>query len=265
MLGMRRILLSAIVASLLPASCAQRPPARQDPVAGPSGSASPVAVVELFTSEGCSSCPPADRHLADLEREARSRERNVFTLSFHVDYWNHLGWQDPFSDARYSERQQLYAKALSGGQVYTPQLVVNGREEFVGTARAKVAAAVERNLAQPASLAIALVPELAQSTLEVGYRLEGDTRNAVLHVAVTQPVPHVAVSRGENAGRTLSHQGVVRAFVSQELNGKPTGSLGLELPGGMDPRQATLVAYAADVKTLAVLGAALAPLGSPQR
>jgi hypothetical protein len=259
------------LALVLLAGCARHSPARDDRMP-PSASAvvprstlssaAPFAVVELFTSEGCSSCPPADRHLADLEADARTRGRNVLPLAFHVDYWNYIGWRDPFSDARHSERQKLYARALSGGQLYTPQMVVNGREEFTGTARAKVLAAIERDLEQPASLAIAIAPQLAGDELEVGYRLEGDTRSAVLHVAVTQPAPAVHVSSGENAGRTLAHRAVVRAFESRALNGEPTGSVRLDLPAGVDAAQANVVAYAADAQTLAILGATASPLAA---
>jgi hypothetical protein len=218
-------------------------------------------VVELFTSEGCSSCPPADRHLANLESDARASGRNVIVLSFHVDYWNRLGWRDPFSDARHSERQATYAHALGAGQLYTPQMVVNGREEFTGTARAKVHAAIERGLSQPPPLALSLAPKRVQEQVEVVYRIEGDTRDTVLNVAVTAPVAGVAVLEGENAGRTLAHSAVVRAFGTRDLRGERAGALSLELPSEL-PESASVVAYVTDRRTLAVLGAASASTGA---
>jgi hypothetical protein len=248
----------ALVSFLL-AACARPPAARQDPPTKP-GSAPPFAVVELFTSEGCSSCPPADQHLADIETDARARHKNVVTLSFHVDYWNYLGWQDPFSDARYSERQKLYADTLSGGQLYTPQMVVNGREEFVGSARGKASAAIERVLQEPTAMSISVTPKLNAGALEVGYRIDGDTHNAVLHLALTQPVLGVPVSRGENAGRTLTHRSVVRALEIRALNGETTGSIRIEVPAGVEPEKAALVVFAADRQTQAMLGATSLPL-----
>src|SRR5689334_14081460 len=94
--------------------------------------AQPFALVELFTSEGCSSCPPADRVLARLAAEARASGRRIFPLSFHVDYWNGLGWRDPWSTRTFTERQRNYARAL-GWRTYTPQMVINGAEHFVGS------------------------------------------------------------------------------------------------------------------------------------
>jgi len=93
----------------------------------------PVAVVELFTSEGCSSCPPADRILSRLTAETQRDHRRIYTLSFHVDYWDRLGWRDPYSSSANSDRQRQYAELMKLQSVYTPQMIVNGRIEFVGS------------------------------------------------------------------------------------------------------------------------------------
>ncbi len=93
---------------------------------------SPV-LVELFTSEGCSSCPPADRVLAQLETEQPNKNAEIITLALHVDYWDNLGWKDKFSSALYSQRQSVYGQALKLNQVYTPQMVVDGQKQFVGS------------------------------------------------------------------------------------------------------------------------------------
>ena len=95
-------------------------------------SSKPFAVVELFSSEGCSSCPPADALLRQITSYARDNHQRIYTLSFQVDYWNNLGWTDPFSSPQFSERQRQYAGVLSGG-VYTPEMIVNGQEAFVGS------------------------------------------------------------------------------------------------------------------------------------
>src|SRR5438045_1264832 len=101
--------------------------------AGQAWASEPFAVVELFASEGCSSCPPADNLLAELTQQAHAQGRQIFTLSFQVDYWNNLGWVDPFSSAQFTQRQYQYANTLETSSVYTPQMIVNGQYAFVGS------------------------------------------------------------------------------------------------------------------------------------
>jgi hypothetical protein len=101
-----------------------------------------AVLIELFTSEGCSSCPPADRLLEKLAAENNDK---VYVLSFHVDYWNYIGWKDPFSQARFSQRQRNYARQFSLESIYTPQMVVNGVAEFVGSDEQKLRAAIAKN------------------------------------------------------------------------------------------------------------------------
>ena len=108
------------------------------------GNFEPVAVIELFTSQGCSSCPPADRLLAKTNRT--SNGRNIFTLSFHVDYWNRLGWADPFSQSAFSKRQEHYVSSLNASGSYTPQAVVNGTTEFVGSNESSLNRAIAKSL-----------------------------------------------------------------------------------------------------------------------
>src|SRR4051812_46079004 len=138
-----RFALSAALA--FPLACGIGASAASTGASRPAG----VAVVELFTSEGCSSCPPADRLLADLASEAARVGQPVFTLSFHVDYWNGLGWADPFSRPAYSERQRSYADALGGG-TYTPEMTVNGKAAFVGSDAARARSEVRKALSRPA-------------------------------------------------------------------------------------------------------------------
>ena len=105
-------------------------------------------VIELFTSQGCSSCPPADRLLSRLAEEPAYRGK-VVPLAFHVDYWNYIGWTDPFSSPRWSERQRDYGRSLGLGTVYTPQLVIDGRSECVGSQEGDVRREIARALAAP--------------------------------------------------------------------------------------------------------------------
>ncbi len=173
-----------------------------------------AAVVELFTSEGCSSCPPADQLLADLIREAKSNGQPVYALAFHVGYWDGLGWKDPFSDPAYTQRQLNYAAALKLDDVYTPQMIVNGTAQFVGSDRQAAREAIDRALRQSASAAVefqAVQSHSAQSQagndgpgrpIDLTYRAAGP-KGAVLNVAVVEGSLRVDVPRGENGGRQL--------------------------------------------------------------
>ncbi|MFB6278551.1 MAG: DUF1223 domain-containing protein [Salinibacter sp.] len=213
-----------------------------------------VAVVELFTSEGCSSCPPADRLLGTLVEEARSGERSLYALSFHVDYWNHLGWEDPYSDPAYSERQRAYAEAL-GARVYTPQMIVNGRKVLVGSREAEVRSAVEGALSEPATT----VPELrlqsgTDESPSVRIALPEVPDDAAVQVALVERGLSQSVSRGENAGRTLRHTNVVRAF--KTVPAEQSQVVTLNAPSDLDPGQSSIIAYVQDRRSKDVLGAA---------
>ncbi len=219
----------------------------------PPGEAAPVAVVELFTSEGCSSCPPADRLLARLAAEARKNSEAVFTLSFHVDYWNYLGWADPYSDAAFSARQRAYSQTL-GETVYTPQMIVNGRRAFVGSDASKARRHLAEALRQNASVTLALgvSPVTAEGVLLASYAAEDLPAGAVVHLAVVERGLSQNVTRGENTGRTLAHDNVVRVFETLEAG---YGKVPLLLPKDLTLENASLIAYAQDAKTMAVLGA----------
>ena len=162
--------------------------------------AAPV-VLELFTSQGCSSCPPADALLGDLVRRP-----NVIGLAWHVDYWNSLGWHDPFARREWTDRQRDYARLLNG-EVYTPALVVNGAALMVGSDRAAVGHAIER--AEPPAIAVTLRRAATGLEAEIGNAPPGVT--ALL--AVYDPEHATAVGAGENQGRRLVEYRVVRDAV----------------------------------------------------
>ncbi len=213
------------------------------------GTAPPVAVVELFTSEGCSSCPPADAVLEDL---ARSGAGPVYALAFHVDYWDGLGWPDPFASPQYTDRQQTYASVLPGSGLYTLQMVVGGTEQFVGSDRDRVRAAVGRALAHKASVRLAVRARLARpGVVIVDYEAVGALAGAELEVALLQHAASVAVRAGENAGRTLHHTNVVRGLTTVRL-ASATGSVSVRLRhlhrlpdtrpcGGLHPQRGDLL------------------------
>jgi len=215
----------------------------------PTPEAASIAVVELFTSEGCSSCPPADRLLLDL---AARDDARLFPLAFHVDYWNRLGWTDPFSDAAYSERQRSYARAVGSGRVYTPQMIVNGDAAFVGSRRAEAERAIRRALDAPALATIDLHATVEGDSVRIDYSVVDAPNEAILHLALVQRQAEQAVSRGENAGRTLRHANVVRAFETVPAG---FGSQTLTLPSDLDAENATVVAYAQSPATMRVVGA----------
>ena len=171
------------------------------------GHRTPV-IVELFTSEGCSSCPPADAELARLVREQPVADAEVIPLALHVDYWNNIGWKDPFSSAAFSVRQREYGQAFRLDSVYTPQMVVDGKTEFVGSDASRAADAIRRAASAPkASVAVAISEGAAK------IRVDGaSAKGADVMLAVTEDGLRSNVRAGENAGRHLSHVAVVRSL-----------------------------------------------------
>jgi len=212
-------------------------------------------VVELFTSEGCSSCPPADKVLADLADDAKKNGRRIFLLAFHVDYWNYLGWRDPFSLPVSSERQQQYGTALRVNQSYTPQMIVNGNTEFVGSDRRRAWKAVDAALTFPAQASVAVHARTDADGTKIEYQVSGAPKDAVLCVAVVESGLVSQVRRGENAGRTLSHTNVVRKFFTQPLH-EPTGSVNLNSEFSPSKRDLQVIAFLQDRRTMAIFGAA---------
>jgi hypothetical protein len=186
------------------------------------GKRAPV-IVELFTSEGCSSCPPADAVLAQLEKTQPVTGAEVIVLSEHVDYWNYIGWSDPFSSAEFSARQQAYAPVFNNDGVYTPQMVVDGQAEFIGSNSSKAQAAITRAaklrkgevkiaFAQNASVSDAQAIRLKVSVEKLPAVTSGDVAEVLL--AITESNLSSQVVRGENSGRKLGHTAVVRELRS---------------------------------------------------
>jgi hypothetical protein len=175
----------------------------------------PAVLVELFTSEGCSSCPPADRLLADLLRTQPLAGAEIIALSEHVDYWNRLGWTDPFSSADFSRRQSDYAGVLATHQVYTPQMVVDGRFEFIGSDAHQARQAIEMAARQPkADMTVVFSRTAAENSAALEVRvanLPDDVAGPMnIWLAVTEDDLETDIVRGENAGKRLKHAAVVR-------------------------------------------------------
>jgi hypothetical protein len=175
-------------------------------------------VIELFTSEGCSSCPPADAVMADLAKPDAVDGIDIIPLAMHVDYWNHLGWADHFSSSAHSDRQQEYARWLNLDRIYTPQMIVDGREEFVGSDRRRAVAAIRRASVQAKGhVIIGIAPDARENgALACKVSVEGlaalGNSGADVLAAVTEDDLASDVARGGNAGRTLRHAAVVRSL-----------------------------------------------------
>jgi hypothetical protein len=220
------------------------------------------ALVELFTSEGCSSCPAADDLVAKVQKEIE--DRPVYILAYHVDYWNRLGWKDVFSSADYSKRQNEYARWLKLSQVYTPQIVVNGKAEFVGSQEGSLRNAIKSCLQGGRNIQLSLnVTRDANSTASVQYKVEGKTDNAhsVISLALVQKQALIKVERGENGGRTLAHAQIVRNLQSLPLS-KNTGNTTLALPGGFSAQGWEVIGFIQSTSNGAVLSASKAPFKS---
>ena len=182
----------------------------------------PLVVVELFTSQGCSSCPPADALLAELAGRA-----DILPLAFHVTYWNGLGWQDPFSFEAATERQRSYQHLLRTETIYTPQIVVGGVTETVGSNRQAVAALLARR--QPADDTMLSISRLA-GTLKIDVGAGSGTAQVIL--IGFDGARQTRVSRGENAGRLLSEVNIVRGVVPlTEWTGSPLTLSSAVVPG----------------------------------
>jgi hypothetical protein len=169
-------------------------------------------LVELFTSEGCSSCPPADQLLARLQNEQPVDAAEIVPVALHVDYWDRLGWKDRFSSAAFTDRQQSYGHIFGEDKVYTPQMVVDGRDEFVGSDRGAAEKTVREAAARP-HLPLHVSARRAAQTLRMTLdlpRAPEDAESIQVVAAVTESGLTSTVSRGENRGRTLQHIAVAR-------------------------------------------------------
>jgi hypothetical protein len=217
-----------------------------------------LAVVELFTSEGCSSCPSADLVANDLVREA---SRGVIVLAFHVDYWDELGWKDPWSSPHATERQQEYARARGDRGLYTPQMIVDGDRAFVGSERARAEASVNDALAAPRTASISLdLGPTTQGRVQALWTVRGAPPGASILVALTEDALVSHVTRGENSGRALRHDGTVRKFHTEALSPDGRGSIDLVVPSDVVTSSAHLVAVVSEKGTGKIACAATASL-----
>ena len=182
--------------------------------------AEPRAVVELFTSQGCSSCPPADKLLGEL-----AKDPSVIALSMPIDYWDYLGWKDTLADARFSARQKAYSQMRGDRDVYTPQVVVNGSAHVIGSDRAGIESAIGATKTADGVMSVPVTMTLAgkQITVSVAASSKGPAamHGEVWIGSISQAVP-ISISRGENSGRELTYYNVVRNLLKVgDWNGSP--------------------------------------------
>lgn len=216
----------------------------------------PFVVMEMFTSEGCSSCPPAYSVVHKVVANAEQNDQKVFLLDFHVDYWNNLGWTDPYSSKAYSERQGRYSRHFPGAGLYTPQLVMNGKDQMVGSDSEKIDSAVTGFLkTEPVGSITLNNAKLQGDSIVVDLKTADLPANTLVNVALVQAEVTNHIAKGENEGLTLTHHNVVRLFRTapvNTLNGKGLSLGKYDLPAG---QKFSVIAYAQDMKTWNVLAA----------
>jgi hypothetical protein len=256
-MSIMRISFVALFALAAAASLDCSRPANADTTASPAPAALPgtrvPVLVSLFTSEGCSSCPSADNLLASMTRAPRSDNADIVLLAFHVDYWNYLGWSDPFSTAKNSGLQQSTARAL-GTRVYTPQAVIDGRVDATGSDRSAIEDAIVES-AKTAKSEIALSARVDGKNVVVDASSSALTEGRETLVAITQAKASVEVPRGENSGRTLVHTQIVRAFDVARGDAEHHAHVTLQIPNDMPRADARVVAVVLDATTKRVLAA----------
>jgi len=223
-----------------------------------------TVVLELFTSQGCSSCPPADALLRKLRRED-FEDATVIPLAYHVDYWNHLGWSDPFSSQQWSQRQRDYGRAFKTSEIYTPQLVVNGTTQLVGSAEFAIRAEIARQRKGDDRGAVS-IRKASRSGGEINVDLQArldpkSVAHAVVYVVLFENDVTTAVTRGENASKRLTNDAIVRwqaNVLKLESNGAESkASVSIPLAAGWRADHLGVTAFIQDVRTLAIYGSAV--------
>ncbi len=232
------------------------------------GRRAPV-IVELFTSEGCSSCPPADAVLARLDRDQPVASARIIAIAEHVDYWDHLGWRDPFSSAQYSARQNEYALAMHAPDIYTPQMVVNGGAAFLGAdldkARVEIARAARERAADIELSAAPRDGGFVGLVVHVSGIRRAVRKDADVYLAVTEDHVHSRVAAGENAGRRLDHVALARSFgrigtIDPEASDNAALTETLRLPKEWKRADLHVIVFAQDRATRRVVGAGITTL-----
>lgn len=220
------------------------------------------ALVELFTSEGCNSCPPAEENLKALHDDAVKAGKPVYILAYHVDYWNRLGWVDPYSNVDYTQRQTAYARTLQKDGLYTPQAVVNGQWEGPGSNRRVLDYLVDRALKSNSNTTITASGKKNEDRKHVSLQVKVTNAKpgVMLQIAVAETFRRQVVTAGENGGRTLDHAYVVRKLQHHQLSHEEATNTAqaqftLQIPDAMNHAVLAVVVFVQDPATQHIMAA----------
>lgn len=213
----------------------------------------PIVVLELFTSQGCSSCPPAD---VLLDKAKKQHPEQVYALSYHVDYWNYIGWEDPFSNPAYSKKQREYNIKFGYPSNYTPELVINGQEHFVGSNGSKLDAKIKQYGSLKTENGVALDNvSRGKSQVDFNYQLDGKIADKLLRAVLVLDQRTTSVKRGENRNRTLTNSNIVvgeKYITLESLSGQ--GSIAI--PNWIDTSEQLNLVVLVEKGNLELTGAA---------
>jgi hypothetical protein len=213
----------------------------------------PIVVLELFTSQGCSSCPAADALLNQTKQKSLD---NVFTLSYHVDYWNYIGWEDPFSSSQYAKKQQLYNRKFKSRGNYTPQLVINGKEHFVGSNASKLHEEMATFGRLPAANKVRLTEVRKQADqISLRYEVKGEINDKKIRALLVLDERTTYVKRGENKNRTLVNSNIVVREQVEDLLATQ-GTMKVTVPGTIGPKDALRLIVLIETDSYDITGAA---------
>jgi hypothetical protein len=255
---------------LLPLILIRAAGAAQPKSADTATNATPI-FIELFTSEGCSSCPPADAWLKQIDASQPIPGALAIVLSEHVDYWNHDGWKDPYSSSFFTDRQSAYVRVLGGSSPYTPQMIVNGATELQLSNQAQVTQVFKKAAGAqqlPVSISALTVSSDSSATLHAHVDADGaaSKRNADVYAVVALDHAESEVLHGENGGRHLSHAAVALDLVrvGKLEKGKPfSQDFQTKLKPGLDPKNLRLIVFVQESGPGEVLGAAFKEVSPP--
>lgn len=210
------------------------------------------AVLELFTSQGCSSCPPAD---AVLAKYVTQNNPNIISLAFHVDYWNRLGWNDPFSKSEFTARQSSYASQLNTQGNYTPQIVINGKHELVGSNETAIESIVNKELAIKSQFHINIKKaSIDEKTLNIEYETDARVANIITNFALVKKKEFTNIKRGENSGLKQKSYNLVFDFKAIKSNSNTVNKTSFEFDTNKIPSDFIIVAYLQNATTGAIIG-----------
>ncbi len=212
-------------------------------------------VVELFTSEGDGLCEEAGSFLKEIYKEHRSDGKEIFCLTYHVDYWNKLGWKDPFSRLQYTRRQENYSRVLPSHEMYTPQFVLSGASEYTLKEKEKIKSAVKIALSKTQDVLLKItLDSLKNDTAYISWSHNKEDKNLVLQIAYTEDSLTSRITKGENAGKTLHHDHVVKTLFAVN-SPAATGKTGVFLRDRKKSNNANIIGFLQHKQNYRILAA----------